>query len=83
MYNQFSQGILIKLISMTQAGTILHCPYIWKLIFIWSSATVFLLTLQYPRKAETAFTGDLQTVKEGAKFYLSTGKHHLLCSARI
>ncbi|XP_073251435.1 ubiquinol-cytochrome c reductase complex assembly factor 2-like [Porites lutea] len=27
---------------------------------------------KYPRKAETAFTGDLPTVKEGAKFYLST-----------
>lgn len=27
---------------------------------------------KYPRKAETAFTGDLQAVKEGAKHYLST-----------
>lgn len=34
--------------------------------------------LQYPRKAETAFTGDLEAVKEGAKYYLSSGKEHLM-----
>lgn len=27
---------------------------------------------KYPRKAETAFTGDLEAVKEGARHYLST-----------
>lgn len=27
---------------------------------------------KYPRKAETAFTGDLEAVKEGAKYYLSS-----------
>jgi len=27
---------------------------------------------KYPRKAETAFTGDLQCVKEGARVYLSS-----------
>ena len=30
--------------------------------------------IQYPRKAETAFTGDLEAVKEGARHYLSTGQ---------
>ena len=39
---------------------------------------VFLSTVQYPRKAETAFTGDLQSVKEGARVYLSSGEE---CSA--
>ena len=59
--------------------------YVVYIVYVCALLTVFILTLllstsQYPRKAETAFTGDLQCVKEGARVYLSSGNEHLTCS---